>query len=209
MNRESTAPRPSGPALSAASPAHQVAVVFLTKLGWMAIVGSGTSLRRLTFGHVSAEAARRALGAERPHDVSPDTWSQGLVRRLTAYAGGARDDFRDVEVDLGSPVPRFRGRVLACCRQIPYGSTLTYGQLAARAGSPNAARAVGCSMAANPVPLVIPCHRVVGASGGLGGYSAAGGIRVKRKLLLLEARGVECLHVAGGQPTRKHEEIPE
>ncbi len=207
MNRESTAPRPLDPALPTASAAHQVAVVFLTKLGWMAIAGSGMSLRRLTFGHASADAARRALGAEGPHDVSPDTWSQGLVRRLTAYAEGARDDFRDVEVDLG-PTAEFRGRVYACCRQIPYGSTLTYGQLAARAGSPNAARAVGCSMAANPAPLVIPCHRVVGASGGLGGYSAAGGIRVKRKLLLLEARGVERLHVSEGQPTRKHEEIP-
>jgi methylated-DNA-[protein]-cysteine S-methyltransferase len=168
-------------------PTHQVAVVFPTKLGWMAIVGSGSSLKRLTFGHASAGAARRALGGERPHDAPPDTWSQSLVRRLTAYAAGAPDDFRNVEVDLG-PLPRFRRRVFACCRRIPYGSTLTYGQLAAKAGSPSAARAVGCSMAANPVPLVIPCHRVVGANGGLGGYSSIGGVRVKRQLLLLEAR---------------------
>lgn len=188
MNRESSPHHALDSAREIASPADQVAVVFLTKLGWMGIVGWGGSLRRLTFGHASAAAAGRALGGRRPHDFPPDTWSRSLVRRLAAFSAGAVDDFRDVEVDLG-PLPRFRSRVFACCRRIPYGTTLTYGQLAAKAGSPGASRAVGCSMAANPVPLVIPCHRVVAANGGLGGYSAVGGIRVKQRLLLLEARG--------------------
>ena len=173
-------------------------VVFPTKLGWMALIGSGRTLKYLTFGHPTADAAVGALpvcpfgGASRcPTDgraqsARPGHWNRPLVRRLKAYASGARDDFRDVEVDLG-PGTEFRRRVLRCCRQIRYGKTLTYGQLAAKAGRPRAARAVGGCMAANRIPLVIPCHRVVASNGGLGGYSAAGGIRLKKRLLELEA----------------------
>jgi methylated-DNA-[protein]-cysteine S-methyltransferase len=151
----------------------------------MAILGSGGALKRLTFGHPSAEAAMGSLPAADARNAQPDTWNETLARRLQAYATGARDDFRDVPLNL-DPFTDFQRRVLACCRRIPYGKTLTYAQLAARAGSPRAARAVGQCMAANPIPLVIPCHRVVAANGGLGGYSAAGGLGLKRRLLELE-----------------------
>ncbi|HUT88128.1 MAG TPA: methylated-DNA--[protein]-cysteine S-methyltransferase [Thermoguttaceae bacterium] len=159
--------------------------VFPTELGWMAIVGSGGTLKRLTFGHASPGAARKALSAQAVQNANPPLWNRPLVRRLRAYAAGARDDFRDIEVDPG-PLTDFQRRVLECCRRIPYGKTLSYAQLAAKAGSPRAARAVGQCMAANPTPLVIPCHRVVATNGGLGGYSAPGGIRLKRRLLELE-----------------------
>ncbi len=162
--------------------------VFPTELGWMAIVGSGGTLKRLTLGHASPEAAVEALPARVVQNAKPAPWNQPLVRRLRAYAAGARDDFRDIEVDPHA-LTDFRRRVLACCRRIPYGKTSTYAQLAAKAGSPRAARAVGQCMAANPIPLVIPCHRVVATSGGLGGYSAPGGIRLKRRLLVLETSG--------------------
>jgi methylated-DNA-[protein]-cysteine S-methyltransferase len=80
----------------------------------------------------------------------------------------------------------FQQRVVRECRRIPYGHTLAYGELAVRAGSPHAARAVGGVMARNRIALVIPCHRVVGSAGKLGGYSAPDGIRMKTRLLELE-----------------------
>jgi len=74
-------------------------------------------------------------------------------------------------------------KVLRACRNIPHGQTATYGALAARVGSPAAARAVGGAMAANPIPLIIPCHRVLRADGGLGGFSTTGGTATKQRLL--------------------------
>ncbi|MEZ6150733.1 MAG: methylated-DNA--[protein]-cysteine S-methyltransferase [Pirellulaceae bacterium] len=86
-----------------------------------------------------------------------------------------------------SNVPSFHRKVLEQCAQIPAGQTLTYSELASRAGSGRAARAVGSAMARNRWPLIIPCHRVVGADGRLTGYSGTGGIETKRRLLGLEA----------------------
>ena len=89
-----------------------------------------------------------------------------------------------MSVDLAG-LPGFTRRVLGAARAIPAGTTITYGELARRAGSPRACRATGQAMARNPVPLVIPCHRVVAASG-RGGY--AGGPAMKARLLALESR---------------------
>ena len=109
------------------------------------------------------------------------------MRRLQAYAAGNPDDFRDVPVDPGPESP-FQASVWRHCRKIPIGQTLSYAELAAKAGSPGAARAVGNCMARNRIPLIIPCHRVVNANGSVGFYSAPGGARTKRRLLALESR---------------------
>lgn len=85
-----------------------------------------------------------------------------------------------------SGVSEFHQNVLRLCFEIPSGKTYTYGRLAEEAGSPKAARAVGGAMANNRWPILIPCHRVVGASGGLTGYSGTGGVDTKRKLLAME-----------------------
>jgi methylated-DNA-[protein]-cysteine S-methyltransferase len=161
-------------------------VVFSTSLGWMAMVGSGQVLRQLTVGHRSPGDAMAALDPDLTCDACTGNWNLRLARRLRAYASGKPETFRDVAVDLGPQTP-FQRRVTACCRSIPRGRTLSYGELAARAGSPGAGRAVGQCMAANRVPLVIPCHRVVRSNGALGGYSGAGGQKLKRLLLDLEA----------------------
>ena len=84
-------------------------------------------------------------------------------------------------------MPEFRQLVLRAALQIPYGTVVSYGELAATVGSPRAARAVGGALAANPMPVIIPCHRIVAASGSLTGYSGPGGISMKRLLLNLEA----------------------
>ena len=114
-------------------------------------------------------------------------WVILLSRDLQAYARGQAVDLNQWagRVDLTGQPP-FRRRVYQALLRVPRGETRTYGQLAAEAGSPGAARAVGNAMACNRYPLIVPCHRVVGAAGSLGGYSAPGGLSTKRLLLAVE-----------------------
>ena len=161
---------------------------FSSPLGWIAILGQNDTLKALSFGYRSAGAAVRALDPRLVAQARRRRWNANLVRRLRAYASGRVDDFRDVAIDLG-PRTRFQSRVILACRQIPCGETRTYAQLAAAAGYPRAARAVGNCMAANRIPLVIPCHRVVGGDHRLRGYSGPGGIKTKLRLLALERSG--------------------
>lgn len=163
-----------------------VLAAFPTELGWFAMVGAGDVLKHVTIGHRSQSSAIRAVQKLAVGGVRLSRWNQSLADRLQAYASGERDDFRDVQVDLATLTP-FRRRVLEVCRRIPYGRTARYGEIAARCGSLRAARAVGAAMAANPLPIVIPCHRVVSSDGRLGGYSARGGVAMKRRLLELES----------------------
>jgi methylated-DNA-[protein]-cysteine S-methyltransferase len=109
--------------------------------------------------------------------------SVGLARReLDEYFAGKRQAF-DLSVDLRA-LPPFTVDVLRELARVPYGRTTTYGELAARVGRPRAARAVGTVMNRNRIPIVLPCHRVVGSTGDLVGY--AGGLDKKRQLLRLE-----------------------
>ena len=103
-------------------------------------------------------------------------------RELDEYFGGRRHDF-DLDLDLRA-MPQFNRRVLHELARVEYGHTTTYGALAAQSGNPRAARAVGTVMNRNPVPIVLPCHRVVGANGSLTGYG--GGLDRKEWLLRLE-----------------------
>lgn len=161
-------------------------MVFPSDLGWIAVVGQGRVVHYLTFGHSSLETAVAQLDRQVSRSLEPEDWNAPLMRQLQAFASGEPVDFRQVEVDLGQ-VTAFRRRILKICRAIPYGKTLTYGQIASRAGSPGAARAVGTCMASNRIPLIIPCHRVIAGNGGLGGFSAPGGIATKRRLLAMES----------------------
>lgn len=114
-----------------------------------------------------------------------------FARQLDEHFDGTRREF-DVEVDLAAVRTEFqRDVLLALRREVPWGTTVTYGELAEIAGRPNAARAVGTTMASNPVPLVVPCHRVLASAGNgavrLGGYGGADGRPdLKRALLALE-----------------------
>ena len=104
--------------------------------------------------------------------------------QLQAYFAGERSGF-DVPLDLSRLTP-FQLSVLQAARRIPAGSVWTYGQVARSIGKPKASRAVGQALGRNPVPIVIPCHRVVASDGSLGGYSGGGGLDSKRWLLELE-----------------------
>jgi len=122
----------------------------------------------------------------RPGDGSAQG-SHPLADRFVAYLAGERDEFGDVELDLDWCTP-FERELVAAIRSVPYGETVTYGELAALAGRPGAARAAGSFCARNRAGLVLPCHRVV-AAGGLGGYGSLG-LEYKRRLLLLEGARV-------------------
>lgn len=144
---------------------------------------------RLVFGHPSEAGAAHALGAApTPTAGEPPQELRGWIERLTAYAEGEPVALSDIVVDQ-SHLSAFARRVSQRCRAIPYGTTRTYGQLAAEAGSVGAARAVGSVMASNRTPLITPCHRVLGAGGRLGGFSAPQGVAMKRRLLEIERAG--------------------
>jgi methylated-DNA-[protein]-cysteine S-methyltransferase len=158
--------------------------LFETAWGWMGLAWRGGRLCR-----VMLPTARRRLSQEARLLGLPTTRfpESQLARRLVRYFAGER---LELTAPLAfPPASAFRRRVWEVTATVPYGRVVTYGALAARVGRPGGARAVWQALAANPLPLVVPCHRVVGAGGGLGGFSADGGVKVKRRLLELE--GVE------------------
>lgn len=163
--------------------------VFPSELGWQAIAGEGDCLAKLTFGHASPREAWAALHRGSDCGFEPTDWDPELAAQLQAYARGEMIDFSGVYLaDEGTTT--FQREVIRICRAIPYGETMTYGQIAQLAGSPRAARAVGNIMASNRTPLVVPCHRVVpGGHRKLGAYSAGEGVRTKLRLLEMEALG--------------------
>ena len=120
-----------------------------------------------------------AAAVERGHPVL-----QQAVEQLEQYFAGRRQAFR-LPIEL-SGLPAFTRKILETLQSVPFGETLTYGELADRAGYPRAARAVGQVMAANPLPIIIPCHRIVAAGGRPGGYSGGGGVSTKEWLLAFE-----------------------
>ncbi|WP_243544428.1 methylated-DNA--[protein]-cysteine S-methyltransferase [Pseudodesulfovibrio tunisiensis] len=113
---------------------------------------------------------------------SPSGHARALQIALDDYVAGRTVIWPDLPFDMDRLTP-FHRTVLHALRQIPSGTTLTYGQLAARSGNPKAARAIGRAMATNPWPLVYPCHRVIGSNGQLTGFSGSGGLDLKAFLL--------------------------
>ena len=153
--------------------------LFRTPWGWVGVAFTPRGLRRLVLPRPDRAAVAGELGL--PPGAVLTSWESR--RELLAFFKG-EGACPKVPVDL-TGVAGFTLRVLDAARTIPPGKTITYGELARRAGSPRACRAVGQVMARNPIPLVIPCHRVV-AAGGQGGYG--GGLALKARLLALEAR---------------------
>jgi methylated-DNA-[protein]-cysteine S-methyltransferase len=165
--------------------------VFLTELGWMGVAGHDNVVAGIVFGYPSEERAARVLAERTGRRIALDAappWLRDVRQLLEEYAAGGEVDFTGAPLDLDYVTP-FGRRVIAACRNIPRGAVCSYGELAEECGAPGAARAVGSVMAKNRHPLVVPCHRVVGASGSLGGYSAPGGLAIKRRLLAMEGAG--------------------
>lgn len=154
-------------------------------IGCFGLVAEGEYLLEI----VSAPAADAVL--ERISRLYPQAKAQtaGVIadalQQLDDYFRGRLRHF-DLPLKMDH-LPPFTAKVLRILAQVPYGATLTYGELAALAGAPQAARAVGRAMATNPFPVVIPCHRVLGAGGKMTGYSGGEGIATKEWLLRFEA----------------------
>ena len=163
--------------------------VFETQMGWLAIAGKDGVLTSVKIGHPSEDLALRAFVVEEGPSgahIEIEDWSRDLREELTRFADGEPISFDHVELAWPKPLTRFRKRVISETRRISWGNTLTYGEVAKRAGSPGAARAVGTAMSSNRFPFVVPCHRVVGSGGGLGGFTAPGGVGLKERLLMME-----------------------
>lgn len=143
-----------------------------TPVGWMYVISDGASVIEIAFERPSLPKA--------PHQ-GENTVTQ-ILRQLKEYFAGERFVF-DVEINPGK-LSTFYTAVYMALREIPYGVTCSYKELAAMAGSPRAARAVGQAMSRNPLPVIIPCHRVISSDGSPGGYT--GGAGIKEKLLVME-----------------------
>lgn len=128
------------------------------------------------------EADLRAVtGSAHPTPQLPD-WLGKLANRIRTYFDTQPTDFSDIPLEFPDSTP-FARRVYQAARAIPPGEIASYGELAERVGKPGAARAVGTALGRNPIPLLMPCHRIVARSGRLGGFSSPGGIATKERLL--------------------------
>ncbi len=172
-------------AKEAVSQAVSVALL-RTPIGWLAVAGESGAVVRVALGYRSEQAAWRAVNRAFDGRCICRNWCPPLLQKLHEYFAAKPVNFTDMPVGLPG-LSGFAKRVLTACRAIPYGQVTTYSELARRVGKPQAARAVGSTLARNPLPLIIPCHRVIRSDSSLGGFSALGGLRLKASLLQLEA----------------------
>jgi methylated-DNA-[protein]-cysteine S-methyltransferase len=156
---------------------------FNTNQGWVGILSSVNGLLRTTLPQPSAEEAQPLLGSNINDATRARHSFDDLIQCLRIYFGGHKTAFPD-QLDLSGATP-FQRQVWAATRHIPYGETRSYTWVAEQIGQPRAVRAVGQALGRNPLPVIIPCHRVITSNGQLGGYS--GGVGWKRYLLNLEA----------------------
>lgn len=154
-----------------------------TAIGPLTLTSDGIAITGVSFDGDAAAAWRNGDAADVLHEAAA---------QLRQYFAGERTSF---DLPLAPGGTEFQRRVWEVLRAIPYGETISYGELAARIGNRNASRAVGLANNRNPLPVIVPCHRVVGADGSLTGYG--GGLDRKRDLLDLEAR-VAVEHAFGG-----------
>ncbi|MGQ2901808.1 methylated-DNA--[protein]-cysteine S-methyltransferase [Neoaquamicrobium sediminum] len=161
-------------------------LVFETELGFIAIAWSQTGLTHLALPEGSYEAAehraaRWSTGAAGKAEEAPAFVGEAvaLIRR---YATGEAIDFSALPLDLTGIDP-FRRAIYAAALKLAQGEVTTYGELADRAGFPKMARETGAALGRNPLPLVVPCHRILAAGGKIGGFSAPGGTVTKERLL--------------------------
>ena len=170
--------------------------IFETAIGvcgiaWREPEGDGGSEGIVVTGFQLPEATARATETRIARQARAEAASAppleiaDLIGRVQRHLEGELTDFADVPVDMGGCEP-FSLAVYAAAREIPTGQSRTYGALARILGQPGAAQAVGQALGNNPIPLIVPCHRIVAADGKGGGFSAHGGLKAKERLLVIE-----------------------
>ena len=165
--------------------------VFYTSWGWAAVLGKNRTIQRSVLPTLSLMNIRQYIeqtGLDTQFVVLPD-YSFPVVNKFRAYYDGAIINDWDIELSLDN-LPPFSRKVVEFVHTIPYGETLTYGEVARAVGKPGAARAVGQALKRNPLPLIIPCHRVV-ASNGPGGFTSPGGVATKLEMLQWEMKNLK------------------
>ncbi|MDI1346976.1 MAG: methylated-DNA--[protein]-cysteine S-methyltransferase [Pseudolabrys sp.] len=167
-------------------PKHGLAI-FDTAIGPCAIVWGARGLLGVQIPEANEAATRARILKRFPEarEKAPPRDIADVMSGIVALLNGERRDLKDVAID-DDGVPEFNRRVYAIVRQVPPGETITYGEIAERLGDKALARAVGQAMGENRCPIVMPCHRVLAASGKTGGFSATGGVVTKLKLLTIE-----------------------
>ena len=171
---------------AAAAPADVHYALIDTPVGRLVAARTERGLARLAYEDFNGglDAVLEALAARiSPRILEGPARLDDVRRELDEYFAGRRTSF-GVPVDLGAVKGPFGRRILQACAAIPFGETSSYRDMAARAGSPGAVRAAGNALGANPIPIVVPCHRILRTGGGLGGYT--GGLHRKEDLLRLE-----------------------
>ena len=161
--------------------------LFDTALGCCGVAWSAQGLLALQLPEADAAMTRARLRPRVPNAIEtpPSALAQQAIDGVTALLRGDAVDLSLLPLDLRG-VPALHARIYDIVRRIPCGRTLSYGQVAEQLGERQLARAVGQAMARNPFAPVVPCHRVLGANGQPGGFSARGGLRTKLQLLLIE-----------------------
>jgi methylated-DNA-[protein]-cysteine S-methyltransferase len=160
--------------------------LFETNLGFAGVAWNDTAIVRFRLPDPDGDKADKQFGAKAtPHEPPPQI--AAVVEQAKRYFDGERIDFTPIALDLSNVDP-FRRSIYEALRKVGFGETVTYGELAKRVGAnePQAAQDVGVAMARNPVPLIIPCHRVLAAGGKIGGFSAPGRTQTKERMLALE-----------------------
>ncbi len=164
--------------------------LFDTPIGRCAMAWSGRGVAALQLPEATEARTRARLLRALPDavDAEPPRAVREAVNAIVALLSGRPRDLSDLPLDMDR-VAEFDRKVYAAARRIPPGATLTYGEVAVRAGEPGGARAVGKALGRNPFAIIVPCHRVVAAGGRIGGFSANGGVVTKERLLAIEGAG--------------------
>jgi methylated-DNA-[protein]-cysteine S-methyltransferase len=170
--------------------------LFNTAIGAVGVAWSADGITRLQLPEAGREATERRLRGRSTSTAEsrPPPQIECAIGAVQKYMTGDQIDFSDIALDLTGVGPFHRSIYEALCR-VGWGETTTYGALARQAGDPGASRAVGQAMGRNPIPVIIPCHRVLASGGKPGGFSAFGGAITKQRLLALEG-----VHLDGGAP---------
>ena len=171
-----------------AGPLEPGFVLFDTAIGRCGIAWSARGVAGVQLPEGSEHATRARLRRRFPgvpEAVPPPPVARAIAGIVTLLDGRSGDHLETVRLDLDG-VPAFHRRVYEVARTIPAGSTLSYGEVAARMGAPGSAREVGQALGRNPFAIIVPCHRVLAANGKVGGFSARGGVRTKLRLIASE-----------------------
>ncbi len=156
--------------------------MFESPVGPLLLAGDSNALRRVSF-----ESSKRSALPQAEWKQNRAAFAE-VIRQLQAYFRG---ELKEFDLPLAMEGTEFQLRVWNALRKIPYGETISYAQLAECIGNPQAVRAVGLANGSNPIPIIVPCHRVIGSDGGLTGFG--GGLSTKKKLLDLESKQLSLL----------------